>query len=522
MKRSISAPVVSSSINAFLSNGTASASTTSACEEVAPKKQKLDFSEQKSSKVINTPRLGIGKEVIDAKSDNSISEKQGSDDLGLDKSMDFDEFSTPAFIHKTKSPKQQRHNNLRQSILPPKACAREKRRSLTQCVKLITKKCHSPNNKSNGQSKTIPEKPNTASQSRKKLNNSSPSAQSRKLSDQRKIQTKGSPNQRFSPCVGAFKVYEDNPIQVSSNANSHGNPLGKTSTPSSEQGRTADICQKPGIRDVTNQVVNTSRMPFTNAVLSKFKVPTPPGNRNCNAFKSPCQNICISKPNSNNNAKTPSPTSEICKFKMPSPPSTVPSNATFKTPSPQGSIIPFTKPMSMCNTSKFITPINQAKLVHSSTLMKRTPPMCECGRRSNRKVVQTPGPNVGRVFFACPLGRKGAGKKSGCGFFKWEEQIQRTGMSPNLQNRGLTSCSNNSTVNCVNPVLGSNARKEFGNFTPLCSGFGNGIGSKALVGGYKTPLPQPNFQTPNSEKSGIVSSKKQLGLGMVCVRIPPL
>ena len=52
--------------------------------------------------------------------------------------------------------------------------------------------------------------------------------------------------------------------------------------------------------------------------------------------------------------------------------------------------------------------------------MNRTPPMCACGRRTHRKFVQSPGPNMGRAFYCCPNGRKGTGQRSGCAFFKWD------------------------------------------------------------------------------------------------------
>lgn len=53
---------------------------------------------------------------------------------------------------------------------------------------------------------------------------------------------------------------------------------------------------------------------------------------------------------------------------------------------------------------------------------KVTPPLCNCGRRTRRKVVTSSGPNEGKPFFACPLGR-GTGSGKGCGFFRWEQSV---------------------------------------------------------------------------------------------------
>ncbi|XP_053847674.1 ERI1 exoribonuclease 2 [Vidua macroura] len=50
---------------------------------------------------------------------------------------------------------------------------------------------------------------------------------------------------------------------------------------------------------------------------------------------------------------------------------------------------------------------------------KSTPPLCNCGRRAKKLSVSNAGPNHGRAFFCCPLGKQGGNKKS-CGYFKWE------------------------------------------------------------------------------------------------------
>lgn len=50
---------------------------------------------------------------------------------------------------------------------------------------------------------------------------------------------------------------------------------------------------------------------------------------------------------------------------------------------------------------------------------KLTPPLCNCGRRAKKLSVSNAGPNHGRAFFCCPVGKQGDDKKS-CGYFKWE------------------------------------------------------------------------------------------------------
>ncbi|XP_028940491.1 ERI1 exoribonuclease 2, partial [Antrostomus carolinensis] len=50
---------------------------------------------------------------------------------------------------------------------------------------------------------------------------------------------------------------------------------------------------------------------------------------------------------------------------------------------------------------------------------KQTPPLCNCGRRAKKLYVSNPGPNNGKAFFCCPVG-KHEGRKKGCGYFKWE------------------------------------------------------------------------------------------------------
>ena len=61
-----------------------------------------------------------------------------------------------------------------------------------------------------------------------------------------------------------------------------------------------------------------------------------------------------------------------------------------------------------------------------------TPPLCKCGRRAKRQTVSAPGPNDGRHFFACPLG-KTCSSKGGCGFFVWvDSSSTRVVTSPDI------------------------------------------------------------------------------------------
>ncbi|XP_006177355.2 ERI1 exoribonuclease 2 isoform X1 [Camelus ferus] len=55
---------------------------------------------------------------------------------------------------------------------------------------------------------------------------------------------------------------------------------------------------------------------------------------------------------------------------------------------------------------------------------KITPPLCKCGRRSKRLVVSNNGPNHGKVFYCCPIGKYQENRKC-CGYFKWEQTLQK-------------------------------------------------------------------------------------------------
>nr|XP_003418853.1 ERI1 exoribonuclease 2 isoform X1 [Loxodonta africana] len=92
---------------------------------------------------------------------------------------------------------------------------------------------------------------------------------------------------------------------------------------------------------------------------------------------------------------------------------------------------------------------------------KMTPPLCKCGRRSKRLVVSNNGPNHGKVFYCCPTGKYQENRKQ-CGYFKWEQTLQKeranntilfhspgrlTFSSPetsHISDRNVNSCTKNS------------------------------------------------------------------------------
>ncbi|NWT18853.1 ERI2 exoribonuclease, partial [Vireo altiloquus] len=63
--------------------------------------------------------------------------------------------------------------------------------------------------------------------------------------------------------------------------------------------------------------------------------------------------------------------------------------------------------------------VNLSQPVRAMMKGKPTPPLCNCGRRAKKLCVSNGGPNHGRAFFCCPVGKQG-GNKKGCGYFKWE------------------------------------------------------------------------------------------------------
>lgn len=110
--------------------------------------------------------------------------------------------------------------------------------------------------------------------------------------------------------------------------------------------------------------------------------------------------------------------------------STTPSPAFTKLKDPKKPVSLRTPLSHACATTS-TTPVNTS--VHSTfktpkfntpqtTTMKMTPPLCCCGRRSKRRLVQNQGPNTGRWFFSCSMGTPNVHneRRSGCKFFQWE------------------------------------------------------------------------------------------------------
>ncbi|XP_069762366.1 ERI1 exoribonuclease 2 isoform X2 [Narcine bancroftii] len=56
---------------------------------------------------------------------------------------------------------------------------------------------------------------------------------------------------------------------------------------------------------------------------------------------------------------------------------------------------------------------------------KITPPLCDCGLRTKRLTVSKPGPNQGKVFYSCVMGKRKADSTKGCGYFKWEWALKK-------------------------------------------------------------------------------------------------
>jgi hypothetical protein len=98
-------------------------------------------------------------------------------------------------------------------------------------------------------------------------------------------------------------------------------------------------------------------------------------------------------------------------------------------------------------STSFRTPV--VHVTPSSSAMKSTPPLCDCGCRSKRKVVQSPGPNVGRFFFCCGTGNSAS--KAGCKFFKWETGNTQQGKSVALMNS--MNNSRNNSLDVTSPMF---------------------------------------------------------------------
>ncbi|NXD09108.1 ERI2 exoribonuclease, partial [Nothocercus nigrocapillus] len=97
--------------------------------------------------------------------------------------------------------------------------------------------------------------------------------------------------------------------------------------------------------------------------------------------------------------------------------------------------------------------VNLNQSVRAVKNEKLTPPLCNCGRRAKRLYVSNSGPNHGKAFFCCPVG-KHEGKKKGCGYFKWEYTFlkEKSSSVPPVNTDTLTSLrfSSNTSGNSSN------------------------------------------------------------------------
>ncbi|KAJ7428134.1 ERI1 exoribonuclease 2 isoform X2 [Willisornis vidua] len=85
---------------------------------------------------------------------------------------------------------------------------------------------------------------------------------------------------------------------------------------------------------------------------------------------------------------------------------------------------------------------------------KPTPPLCNCGRRAKRLCVSNAGPNHGKAFFCCPVGKQDS-KRKGCGYFKWEYAVLKG------KSNGLTLNADDLTsLGTVSSNLGSSSNKN--------------------------------------------------------------
>lgn len=99
--------------------------------------------------------------------------------------------------------------------------------------------------------------------------------------------------------------------------------------------------------------------------------------------------------------------------------------------------------------------VNLNRSVRAVKSGKPTPPLCNCGRRAKKLFVSNAGPNHGKAFFCCPLG-KHEGSKKGCGYFRWEYAVLKemsNRLTPNVD--ALTS------LGTYNNNLGNSSNKKY-------------------------------------------------------------
>ncbi|XP_062444395.1 ERI1 exoribonuclease 2 [Rhea pennata] len=100
--------------------------------------------------------------------------------------------------------------------------------------------------------------------------------------------------------------------------------------------------------------------------------------------------------------------------------------------------------------------VNLNQSVRAAKNEKPTPPLCNCGRRAKRLYVSNTGPNHGKAFFCCPVGKHESSKKS-CGYFKWEYAFLKEKSSNVLTVKADTLTSLGTSSN----TLGNSSNKKY-------------------------------------------------------------
>ena len=227
---------------------------------------------------------------------------------------------------------------------------------------------------------------------------------------------------------------------------------------------------------------------------------------------------------SNPTTNKPKPVTSPDLFKIPTPPpptrrsteSAQKSNAPFKVPTPPaagrdslGNLTSLTwRGSGLSNRTPNYQNISKGNMSISSD-MHRTPPMCECGRRTKRRVVQSPGANQGRAFYCCTLGRStsagdistfGKKTKTGCKYFKWESSVSPSLNNANNSSFNSTRNSNLSMNSTVNSTWNSS---KLSNFNRSVSWNSFERGSSNYTRNKPTSSPSEQFLgKPPSQKPG--------------------
>ncbi|XP_062915367.1 ERI1 exoribonuclease 2 [Mobula hypostoma] len=76
--------------------------------------------------------------------------------------------------------------------------------------------------------------------------------------------------------------------------------------------------------------------------------------------------------------------------------------------------------------SRVIPSANQSNPAQCKLIGKKiTPPLCGCGCRAKRLTVSKAGPNQGKAFYSCAMGKRNLDNSRGCGYFKWEWALKQ-------------------------------------------------------------------------------------------------